>query len=82
MLGVRSNYARSTLRREGESIVTTDHVQTQAERDADEAIRRRRLADPAVQAKVREIQESIRRGDDRGPGIGAEELPDFLGEQH
>jgi hypothetical protein len=61
--------------------VTVDHTQTQEERDADAAIRRRRLADPAVQAKVREIQESIRRGDDPGPGIGAEELPDYLGEQ-
>ena len=55
-----------------------ERVQTDAERDADEEMRRRRLADPAVQAKVREIQESIRRGDDPGPGMSAEELPDFL----
>jgi hypothetical protein len=48
------------------------------EQDADAAMRRRRLADPAVQAKVRKIVESIRRGDDPGPGISAEELPDFL----
>lgn len=55
-----------------------ERVQTDTERHADEEMRRRSLADPAVQAKVREIQERIRRGDDLPQGIGAEELPDFL----
>lgn len=47
---------------------------------SDEQMRRERLDDPEVKARVRAIQERMRRGEPPGPGITEEELPDFLRE--
>ena len=46
----------------------------------DEERRQRRLQDPEVQERLREIRETINHGPS-GSGIDAEELPDFLREE-
>jgi hypothetical protein len=56
----------------------TEPVESESQRTADEERRRRRLADPDVQAKVREIKERIGRADDHDRAVGADELPDIL----
>lgn len=55
-------------------------AKTVADDDTDQEIRAKRLRDPEVQARLREIQESLKRGDPPGPGISGEELSDFLRE--
>jgi hypothetical protein len=46
-------------------------------------LRRRALNDPAIQKRSREVLDEIERGDEpKSPGIGAEELPDFLREHN
>ena len=47
---------------------------------SDEEIRRRILSDPEVQARIREIKAESKAGRVTGPGIGPEELVDFLRE--
>ena len=49
--------------------------------ETDAARRQRRLQDPEVQKRIREIQDEVKGGKNPGPGITAEELPDFLREQ-
>jgi hypothetical protein len=47
----------------------------------DEERRRRRLQDPDVRSRLREIHEEMERGDPPGPGITSKELDDFLRER-
>ena len=57
-----------------------ERTEVVADHASDEQIRAKRLQDPEVQARVREIQERLRRGEPPGPGISAEALQDFLRE--
>ncbi len=50
------------------------------ETSSDKELRRRRLQDPGVRARVQEILDQMERGEPLSPGITAEELPDFLRE--
>jgi hypothetical protein len=48
---------------------------------SDEEVRRRLLTDPELRARAEEILEQAKNGGPVGPGILAEELPDFLRER-
>lgn len=61
--------------------MTPERIDTTAEQDTDEEIRTKRLRDPEVRARVREIKERLDRGESLGSGISAEGLPDFLRER-
>ncbi len=45
---------------------------------SDEEMRRRRLQDPEVQERLRQIHKQIDNGEPLSPGIKPEELQDFL----
>ena len=59
----------------------TDPVPAQPESPSDEELRRRRLRDPEVQERLRQIHEQIEGGTPLGRGIPQDELQDFLREQ-
>ena len=48
--------------------------------ESEDTLREQQLNDPDVQARVKAIFEDAKQGKS-GPGIDAEELPDFLREQ-
>jgi hypothetical protein len=45
---------------------------------SDEELMRRGLSDPELQARIREIKDGIAKGTPPGPGIGPEDLANFL----
>ncbi|MGH2595884.1 MAG: hypothetical protein ACRDH7_07965 [Actinomycetota bacterium] len=51
------------------------------ESPSDEELRGRRLRDPEVQDRLRQIHEQIEGGETSGPGLSQDELQDFLREQ-
>lgn len=66
--------------REGGGGVMPERMGVREEDAIDEERRQRRLQNPEVQKRLQEIRESIARGE-KGPGVTAEELPEFLREQ-
>jgi hypothetical protein len=48
--------------------------------ETEDSLRDEQMSDPDVQARVKQIFEDAKQGKS-GPGITAEELPDFLREQ-
>jgi hypothetical protein len=61
--------------------VAHEHAEPVDDTKTDDAARAKRLRDPDAQARVNDILERRRRGEPPGPGITAEDLPDFLRKQ-
>ena len=69
-----------TLDDRGDGGVMPERIGVREDDATDEERRQRRLQDPDVLKRLEEIFESSARGED-GPGVTAEELPEFLREQ-
>lgn len=84
MLRIRTAVRIFRTRRKGSPVMPERATEAQDEVLSEQELREmreRRLRDPGVQARAREVLKEIERDDEpKNPGIKAEDLPDFLRE--